>query len=296
LFLEKKKKESAMLTGYYSSISGVHYNEQKLDVISNNLANMSTPGFRRSMLMVRSREENEFTNRVDRDVKERLPDYYGTQRTGIYKIYKKTGKLQSTGNSFDLAIPPELKNAFFAVRGKDANDPSSYYTRNGSLSLNNIDPKIPGSPSVLYLGNNIALDGNNQPISVDPSLGELKITDDGTIKQGQVEVGKIPVYRLNKSADPTTQVHANLQLLQSKGDSLFQVPEKHQDEFHPHAIEVGVDGVTRTTVQGSKESSNVSTFQELAEMLTAQRTAQASKQAVKDQISSLTKLFQMARG
>ena len=211
-----------MLLGFHANVSGMNYNSEKLNVVSNNLSNADTSGFRRSLSVIRTRAEHDLNKWIDPTTKERIPTFYGNERTGVYKIYEDTGRLQETGNSMDVAIPPELQNAFFSVKRNNPNDPTNYFTRNGTLSFGAQDPNNPDSPNVLYLGGHLALDETKQPIEIDPTLGKLTISVDGTVKQGESTVGELPIYRLNKSPDPNTQQGANLQQLHQMGDSLFK--------------------------------------------------------------------------
>jgi len=284
-----------MLTGFHAGVSGILYNEQKLGVISNNAANINTPGFRRSLLMMRTREAPKERGDVHSSVAKRTPKTMGVERTGVFKDYAKTGKLRQTGNDFDLAIDGDLKNAFFTVKRPDPSDQNVYYTRNGTMSLGPADPKNPNSPTVLYLGGNVLLDSNKQPISIDPSLGEMKIDSEGKIRQSGIAVGEVPLYRLDKSQDPSTQIDSNLQALMQKGDSLFQVPDGFEKEFNPMRLHVGQGGIHRLMAQGVQESSNVNMFDQLVEMMATTKASTANTTALKQQLEGLSKLFQAIR-
>ncbi|SCA62608.1 hypothetical protein SCG7109_AB_00610 [Chlamydiales bacterium SCGC AG-110-M15] len=282
-----------MLLGFHANVSGMNYNSEILDVVSNNLSNTDTSGFRRSLSVIRSREEHDNSKWVDSDARERLPGFHGVQRTGIYKIYKDTGKLQETGNSMDVAIPPELQNAFFAVKRNDG-DPNTYYTRNGTLSFGLQDISNPNSPNVLYLGGHLALDDGNQAIEIDPSFGELSIGADGQVMQGETAIAELPIYRMNKSPDPNVQQSANLQLLNQMGDSLFRIPPESRQEFNPFRIEIG-NGINRVLVQGMRESSNVNPMSELVHMMEATKSYSSNASAIERQMGGLEKLFELVR-
>jgi flagellar basal body rod protein FlgG len=284
-----------MLAGYFSGASGLHYSSQKLEVVSNNLSNANTTGYRRSSFVVRNREPNQRTKWVDSAVRERNPVFNGLQRTGIYKIYGETGPLQATGNNMDIAIPPELKNAFFAVRRAGENDRNTYYTRNGGLTIGFEQPDNPESQSVLYLGGHIALDSTNQPIPINASGGQINIGSDGSVRQGDTPLGELPVYRLNKSNDPNVQAGANLQLLSQMGDSLFKIPDEFSSEINPYRLESGVGNVTRVVSQGVRESSNVNSIDQLLTMMEAKGEYSSNTSAITKQMEGLTKLFQLVR-
>lgn len=284
-----------MLLGFYSGVSGLIYNEEKLGVTSSNLSNVDTAGFRRSLLVMRSRDQNPDTKWIHSDVRGRIPKFYGIRRTGVYKIYKDTGTLKQTDNPFDVAIPPELKNAFFQVKKEGSEDPEIYYTRNGTLSMGPLDPNVPGSPIVLKMSGHVALDAGKQPIEIDPTGGALEVGKNGLIRQGELIIGELPVYRLNKSSDPTVQKAANLQRLSQLGDSLYQVPRELKDEFHPFRLEIGENGVQRLTIQGMQEGSNVNPVGELLHMMEASKAHSSNVSAMTTQAEGLTKLFTLVR-
>lgn len=284
-----------MLTGFHAGVSGLYYNEQKLAVTSHNMANVDTGGFRNAYLMFRTREQNPSHQRIDPTIEERLPSSYGVERSGVFHNYEQSGEIKETGNPMDVSIPPELKNAFFAVRRTDPTDPNVYFTRNGQLNIGPQDPTNPNSPSVLYVAGHVALDGGMQPIFVDESQGPLTIGRDGEIKQGEGAVGVLGVHRLDANKDPNTAQSANLQDLVQLGDSLFKVPEQGKNQFYPHPIEVGRAGVHRTVLQGMRERSNVNIFHELVDMMNTTQSFHANRSAMAKQIDGLTKLFQIVQ-
>lgn len=284
-----------MLVGFYSGVSGLLYNEEKLAVTSSNLSNVDTSGFRRSLLVLRSRDENSASKWVDSDVRRRVPKFYGIRRAGVYKIYEDTGTLKDTGNPHDIAIPPELKNAFFSVSRTDPLDDQTYYTRNGSISIGPEDTSVPGSPTVLYLGGHIALDESGNPLEVSPNGGELEIGRGGIVRQGGEVLGELPIFRLNKSPDPNIQQSANLQQLLQLGDSLYKVPNGFEREFNPSRIMIGENGVSQLMLQGLVEGSNVNPIDELLHMTEATKSYSSNMSSISSQMDGLEKLFQMVR-
>ncbi len=284
-----------MLTGFYSNISGMYYNEQQLANVSNNLANADTTSFRRSMMMLRTREENPSTKWVDSQVKDRLPTQYGVQRAGVFNDYETTGTLKATDSPMNIAIPTELKNAFFAVKRLDSNDQNTYYTRNGTLSMGPSNPADPASEPALYISGQLAAGADGQPIHVDPLAGPLSINAEGIISQGNDEVGQIPVYRLNKSSDPTSEKDADLQRLEQLGDSLYKIPDDAKGEFYAKRLVVGEAGVSRLTLQGMSEGSNVNPMSEMVDMIDVTKSFEANSRAVRTQVDGLLKLFQLVR-
>lgn len=283
-----------MLTGFYSGISGMLYNEQRLSIVAHNAANADTPGFRRSLMMLRTREAPNNRGGVHSSVAKRTPKTFGVQRTGIFQDHHSVGTVHKTGNNLDLAIPTELPNAFFRVQDPQAPD-GILYTRNGKISLGPQDPKNPNSQTVLYLSGRAALDPNQQPIPIMPENGALSVDLDGTVRQKGNEVGKLSVVRFNKSNDPTQQQDADLHLLERRGQSMVTIPDQHINQFFPQPLQVGVGNVSRLTLQGMRESSNVNMFNQMAEMMATTQATEANATAIQQHMDSLSKLFEVVR-
>ncbi len=283
-----------MLLGYFTGVSGIRYNAQNLDVTSNNMANVKTTGFKRSYYLARSRKVNPYTHLIDSQVKRRMPDYYGIQRSGIFKDHDTEGSYLVTENPNDVAIAPELSNAFFAVR-RHHTDIETCYTRNGDISFQPINPNNPHSTVVLYLGNNIALNAEQQPIHIDATQGDLKISPEGILRQDDTIVGELPIFRFNQTNDPLIQRDANLQLLHQLGESTFLIPEESKDNLFPQRIVVGHNGVSRLVNQGFIEGSNVNIIREMTDMMAITKAAEANARAMNEHVESLSKLFHVIR-
>jgi flagellar basal body rod protein FlgG len=284
-----------MITGFYAGSSAISYNQQRLAAISNNMANATTTGYRRSLAVLKTREENPLTDQIDPAVARRIPKRYGMDRDGVFTDHSRSGQMTATGNSMHVALGPELKNAFFQVGSNDPADKRTYYTRNGTLSFGPMDASNPASPSILMMSGKAALDADGQSIQIDPTLGELSIGSGGGIQQNGEEVGRIPVFRLNNSSDPTVQKSANLNVLEKQGDSLYAIPDQYADEFHPHKLEIGQAGISSLINQGVLEGSNVNIVSEMMQMMSASKSVAANTTAMRTQMDGLSKLFQMVR-
>ncbi|MBN4066665.1 flagellar hook basal-body protein [Simkania negevensis] len=283
-----------MLVGFYTGVSGAYYNEQKLAVTSNNLANANTTAFKRNVMVFRTRLEEDDTWRIDPSVKKRLPSFYGVEREGVFQDMGAKGPMVSTGNPMDLSINTNLENAFFKVK-RDVNDPTISWTRNGSLGIGLLNPSNPDSPSILTAAGSIILGDNDQPIEIDPLAGELNITPEGIVQQGKLVIGTLPLYRFDKSQNPLIKQNSNLQSLMRLGNSLYQVPPELAREFNPERIVPGEGGVTHLVTQGAQEGSNVKVINEMISLINVSKAATSNVQAMRLQVTGLQKLFQIVR-
>jgi flagellar basal-body rod protein FlgG len=148
--------EVHMLNGLFSNFSGKFVNSRRLEIISNNIANVSTPGFKVSRPVF-----NAFTGE-DESGNEMLQNTF----VSMYDSYLNfaAAPLLETGSNLDFAIEGE---GFFVVSTKDG----PMYTRNGKFTINN-DKQLVTADGDLVLGKSgeITLDGK-----------EINVENDGSI-------------------------------------------------------------------------------------------------------------------
>ncbi|NVL89386.1 MAG: flagellar hook-basal body protein [Desulfobacterales bacterium] len=134
--------------GVLNAVRGSRVQGRRFDIISNNLANVGTAGFKKDMLT------------FDQTLQ-------GSVRTDL-----RQGNLRLTGNSLDIALHGD---GFFEIRTPDG----VRYTRNGSFSLNadsalvtqNGDPVLGENGVIRVEGDNINIDTKGQ-ITVDESAAD----------------------------------------------------------------------------------------------------------------------------
>jgi len=139
----------------YLSMAGAKASMQRQDVLANNLANVSTNGFRAEMAAFRAvpvRGDGASTRA------------YALETTIGYNA--EPGVISATGRNLDVAM---RGNAWLAVQGLDGTEA---YTRAGSLDVNN--------EGLLVLRNGLQVLGDGGPINVPPDT-EVQIGSDGTV-------------------------------------------------------------------------------------------------------------------
>ncbi len=157
---------------------------QRQDVVANNLANVSTPGFRADLTAFRAVPVlgDGASTRV-----------YAIETTPAYNA--EPGPVQSTGRSLDVALKG---NAWLAVQGSDGTEA---YTRAGSLDVN--------TEGLLVTRQGLTVMGDGGPITTPPNAA-IQIAADGTVsaKVGNntpTAVGKLklatPERALNRGTD-----------------------------------------------------------------------------------------------
>lgn len=174
-----------MSSGVYSALSGARSRMQKLEVVSNNLSNVNTSGYKKDRL--------NFSSLID-GLRQRGPAE-GLNFTRVAGGYTDMGqgKFQSTGNPFDLAIDGP---GFFKVEGEGGD----FYTRQGNFRLD--------AAGFLVNSGGYRVLGENGPLLMPSS--DVVIDENGTIWDGEAVVGRLSVVMVDQPAN-----------LQKRPDGLF---------------------------------------------------------------------------
>jgi flagellar basal-body rod protein FlgF len=145
---------------------------RQMEIIADNLANLSTPGFRSEMMA-------QFPDAIGQAPKETR----FAAPLGIVRDIRE-GNLTHTGNSLDLAIQGK---GFFVVRTPEG----ERYTRNGRFSLDT-EGRIVNSSGYPVLGD------DGQPITIPADSGPITIGADGTVSSPTNTLGTIGVASFDK--------------------------------------------------------------------------------------------------
>ena len=238
--------------------TGMTAQDTNLRVISNNLANVSTVGFKRDNLVFEDllyqvRRQPGAQSAEDAQLPSGLQLGLGVRTAGTQKLFS-TGSLEITDEPFDVAINGRGFLQVTLPNGETA------YTRNGQLQLNAdndlvsaegflIDPQITVPDEVLTFS-----------ISTD---GIVEVTTAGNTTPTQI--GQIEL------AD-----FVNPQGLLSLGQNLYQ---ESAASGTPTTANPGEDGLG-PLLQGTLEGSNVNAVQELVELITTQRAYEMNSKVI----------------
>ncbi len=159
----------------YASLAGQNALNRKLDSIANNMANISTTGYK---------TENTQFESVFKNLK--------TDGKGVDFVYDVTsttdftqGPLQQTNNDLDIAISG---NGMIATQSQDG---KTYYSRDGRLSRN-----VDGNLVMTATGYPI-LDSSGAEIQIAGNIQKISIGNDGTISADGQQIAQIGVYDFN---------------------------------------------------------------------------------------------------
>jgi len=233
-----------MIDALYISATGLRSQQAQLDVISNNVANLQTPGFKKSRVNFA-----EITN-APVDVASGAPEKAtgdGTIVLSTLPIFSE-GALQPTQNVTDMAIQG---NGFFEL---DNAQGEKVYTRSGQFRVNTD-------------GNLTSIDGLklSQNIQIPPDASQLQISSTGEIS---ALLGKDTVRTQIGSIELATFPAPDA--LQTSNGSNY-VPT---EESGAASIGKPGDAGFGTLQQGSLESSNVDLVEEMSNLMIAQRAYQ----------------------
>lgn len=158
-----------MIRAYYTATNGAVSNQNYLDVISNNMANIQTEGYKRA--------KGEFSDLLYTNIRGQQGEDTDLKagsgsRLGKIDVVFSQGPLYATGKDTDYAIEGD---GFFGVQFDD----DTYYTRGGGFDKINMD----GEVYLMYQGGYV-LDENEEPILVNSGIENEEEQEEGPVKIG----------------------------------------------------------------------------------------------------------------
>jgi flagellar basal-body rod protein FlgG len=254
-----------MIKALFTSSTGMKGQMTKLDVISNNLANASTIGFKKSranfqdLIYETLKEAGEKTSATSENpVGQQIGS--GTKLVGITKEFS-LGSLSRTDRDLDIALAGD---GFIVVTGPDGTD---HYTRDGSLKLSG-DGSIVNSDGYLIKGLG-QIPRNARSINFSPN------GDVGYIDQSGDEIS-IGGLQLAMFTNPSG--------LSSLGGNLYKDSPASGNSF---LVTPGQES-SALIQQHFLELSNVNIVEEMVEMIASQRAYEVNSKVIKasDEMSS----------
>lgn len=228
-----------MLNGLYVATSGMLMQQKRVDLISNNLANASSNGYKKEAATF-----NQYKPKVDSSYPEnviRNSDYNQTINSTVKldKVFTdfSSGNIRNTGNKLDLAL--DSKNTFFAV-----DTPFGVrFTRDGNFEVDN-EGFLVNQNGYRVMGQN---PGADQGILMPE--GDFTVSPEGEIYSEGVVQDQVYVAEFDDT-----------QNLQKIGKNLYTAVNT-----------LPADAENPNIMQGSVEGSNVNVMKEMVSMIEAQR-------------------------
>ena len=247
-----------MLPALWVAKTGLSAQDTNLTTISNNLANVSTTGFKRDRaefqdLLYQIKRQPGAQSTQDSELPSGLQLGTGVRIVGTQKNFT-AGSLQTTEQPLDMAIDGR---GFFQILQPDG---TTSYTRDGTFHLDSNGQIVNASGFAL------------EPAIVIPNDAQtFTVGRDGTVS-------------ITVAGNPAAQVIGNLQTadfinpagLQATGNNLFL------ETAASGAPQIGTPGLNGfgTTLQSTLETSNVSTVEEMVNMITTQRAYEMNSKVI----------------
>jgi flagellar basal-body rod protein FlgF len=181
----------------YIALSRQDALRRQMDVVANNLANMTTPAYKNQrMMFLEYLAKPATTGGASGDKVSMVQDYAVLRNTAA-------GAITATNNPLDVALHG---NGYMAVETRDG----QRYTRSGHLQLD-LDRQIVNANGLPVM------DEQDRPMTVPQNSGAITITADGIVSTEQGQIGKIKLVRFERE-----------QFMKELGGGLFATDEPEQ--------------------------------------------------------------------
>ena len=247
-----------MMRSLWISKTGMEAQQTQLDNISNNLANVSTNGYKRSHavfedLMYQNMRQAGAATSDQTELPTGLQVGLGTRAVATARNFSQ-GNLQQSANPLDVAI---RGNGFFQIQLPDG---TTGYTRDGSFQVSATGQLVTNAGYTVQPG-----------ITIPATAQSVTIGSDGTVTvvlPGQALPQSVGQIQLANFVNPAG--------LEPKGQNLFG---ETAASGTPNTGVAGLNGLG-TVQQGFVETSNVNVVEELVDMIETQRAYEVNSKMV----------------
>jgi len=250
----------------------------KLDLISNNMANINTTGFKSKEGTFSQLLYQQFDNQpLEQKEKGRLtPDGIRLgvgAYLGMVKLNLAQGSLKTTDRELDVALTkPDL---FFKVQPGDSNENTVQYTRDGTFYLSpssNAEDQF----NLVTANGDYILNQLNEPIVISGQVNNISISEEGTLL--------VNTNNGNQQFDLGVISVKNPQYMERKSGNLLALTNNFAalgiNEGDIYTDLVGMNRQNISMTQGALESSNVDMSKEMTELINTQRQYQFQSRSV----------------
>ncbi len=253
-----------MVRGLYAAWTGMVNEQKRLDVISNNMANSNTTGYKKQNVTSQSFDD-ELAVRINdnnRDTTSRYPIGYMNLGVKIGETYHdfSQGSLRETGNTYDLALSGD---GFFTIQTTNKQgETTTKYTRDGSFTVNT-------EGYLVTKDGDYVLDTNGERIQIPGAQTAQNVAFD---LHGNLTVDGQQIATLGIAS------FANPQALLLYGENMYDATQA-----------AGLQASTATVNQGYLEMSNTNVIEEMVDMITITRAYEAGQKMIQTVDNTLQK-------
>jgi flagellar basal-body rod protein FlgG len=255
----------------YSAATGMEAQQMNLNTIANNLANVNTPGFKRSKIEFQDLlYQNPRVSGADSGGGNLVPTGVevgnGARIAATSKVFTQ-GQLTNTGEKLDVAIQGD---GFFEIQRPDG---TKAYTRDGSFKLN--------SQGQVVTADGLPVLSGFQPIATGAT--SVSISQDGQVTVQTSSGSQNFSLSLARFANPAG--------LKALGGNLYQ---ETAASGTPELGKPGEQGFGQT-LQGYIENSNVNIVEEMVNLIIAQRAYEINSKSIQTSDEMLQNVANMKR-
>lgn len=270
-----------MFRGFYTAASGMLAQQRRTEVLTNNMSNANTPGFKADQTSLRAFPEmllqriGQKTVPTEKGLNFPVNQEVGSLNSGVYMQETlpsfMQGDMKETGLNTDLAlldlnlpVNPDTGlsgSVFYTAAGIDG---EQRYTRNGNFTLD-------GEGYLTTAGGLYILDDAGERIQL--SSDRFKVSEDGVITGEAGETARLGIMYAQ-----------NPESLRKEGDGLFAVTEESVLENAYNA-----QNVQFKLQQGYLERSNVDASRSMTDIMTAYRSFEANQKVLQAYDRSMEK-------
>ena len=260
-----------MMRSLSISKTGMEAQQTQLDTISNNLANVSTNGYKRSHavfedLMYQNLRQAGANSSEQTTLPTGLQVGLGTRAVATSRVFSQ-GNLSQTTNNLDLAV---LGNGFFALQMPDG---TTGYTRDGGFQVNAQGQLVSNNGYLVQPG-----------ITIPATALSTTIGNDGTVSvslPGQAAPQTVGQLTISSFVNPAG--------LEPKGQNIYGETAGSGTASSGTPGQGGLGSLR----QGFVETSNVNVVEELVAMIQTQRTYELNSKAIQTSDQMLARLGQL---
>lgn len=270
-----------MFKGFYTATTGMIAQQRRTEMLSNNIANASTPGYKADQSTVRA-FPNMLLSAIEKNGKANLQNGFnpmsvqqiGTLGTGVYMQETIPDYTQGQLIQTDLKSDVALVDEYLPVRGDGSRTGGLYfrlqtdgqeaYTRNGNFTVDS-------QGSLVTSGGNYVLSTTGEPIRV--TSDDYTITEDGRVLENNELIAQIDVAYVE---DPDRLIKQDNGLYYTEdGNELTSAYDDNDIAFSMR--------------QGYIEQSNVDAGSTMTEMMSAYRSFEANQKMLQAYDRSMDK-------
>ncbi len=241
-----------MFTGLYTSAAGMLAQMKNLEVISNNLANINSTGYKKDQSIFRTFYDDAINATASSNGTLTNKDFNSMVVIERTVSDFSEGLIKKTGNPLDLTITGD---GFFELQGANG---ETYFTRAGNFQMNETGEIVNAT--------GLNLMGDIAAITIEAGASSLEskgitFSEEGVLSVGDAELDRLSIFRFVDNSR-----------LKKIGNNLY---------VNESAGNVSDEPFEGKIVQHHLEMSNVNPVQELTRMIVAQRAFEAYQRVMR---------------